>query len=174
MKYILTILSILIIAATCEVQPPQDCTTYDTIPVYHHYYDTTYIEIKYDQIDSYVRNWDYIGVEYIGNWDKSFKVNVFSDNENDTIRIRFWGQRIRLNTRKASNLNAYKVFLDKRFIKSVPVKSDILIKNIITFEIDSIQPLQPKNHNHIIELVPDGGYFVFNGYEVYFWTNPNL
>ena len=174
MKYILLLISILFTAATCEVQPPQDCTTYDTIPVYHHYYDTTYIEIKYDEIDSYYRDANYSGIQYIGSWTKMAGKGNYANKTTDTLRIRFWGQRIKIDTEKSPGHKAYKVFMDKKLLWSVPVYNDIHIPNITTFEIDSIQPLQPKNHNHIIELVPDGGYFVFNGYEVYFWPNPNL
>ena len=35
-----------------------------------------------------------------------------------------------------------------------------------------LQPLNPNDHNHVIELVPDGGYFVLNSLTIHYFVNP--
>jgi hypothetical protein len=160
-------------SAMCEVRPPQPCEYYDTIRIY--VYDTIYI---YDtipkpvvEIDSFTRDAHYTGLQYIGSWTKMNNATTgqrgaFANKSTDTLRYVAYGFKYQIHTEKMDHHAAYKVFVNKKLIKSVNVQSPTTICDEKTFEIEL------PSGNNIIELVPDGGYFVFNSFTVTFYVKP--
>lgn len=171
-NFCLILLAVIMLAAKCEIAPPQgDCV------------DTVYIPLRIDtvyQIDTVciepekplesecfeIDNQDQMyQVEYVGEWvhmnnpetgqSGSYPRNPTSGQ--DTIVIRSWLYKFGIRTEMHSGHTGYKVFIDDKLAEIVSVKASTFILDSLTYESDSL-----PDGNHVIKLVPNNGYFVFN------------
>ena len=120
---------------------------------------------------------DYHEIEYIGNWthmsiEKQGKTGSFANTNQDTARFKFWGYGVRIRTEEMERHTGYKVFIDHVFMGSVNVKNPINTTNNQTFLYMDLKPLKPDDHNHVLELVPNGGYFVLNSLTIHYYVDP--
>ena len=123
---------------------------------------------------------DFHQIEYIGNWvhmnnvnpDGSIQTGSFASSESDTAKFGFWGYGIQIRTELMEHHEAYKVFIDGKFIQSVNVKNAVNTTHNLTYSFMELKPLTPNDHNHVLELVPDGGYFVLNTLTIHYYVDP--
>ena len=115
---------------------------------------------------------DYHQIEYVGNWkhmtiEEQGKTGSFASTKSDTARYAFWGYGIQIRTELMSGHEAYKIFIDDKFIQSVNVKNEINTTHNLTYS-----NMNLLTGNHVLELVPDGGYFVLNTLTIHYYTDP--
>ena len=123
---------------------------------------------------------DYYQIEYIGNWihmnnlqpDESIQTGSYANTENDTARYEFWGYGIQVRTELIDHHKAYQVIIDGEFIESINVENPVNTTHNLTYSNMKLQPVRPGDHNHVIELVPDGGYFVLNTLTIHYFVDP--
>ncbi len=119
-------------------------------------------------------------IEYIGNWvhmnnvnsDGSIQTGSYANTESDTARYGFWGYGVQIRTELSGRHEGFKVFIDKIYMGSVNVKNTINTANNLTYSFMDLKPLKPNDHNHVLELVPDGGYFVLNTLTIHYYVDP--
>ena len=110
---------------------------------------------------------DYHQIEYIGNWVHMSKGGSYANNASDTARFAFWGYGVQVRTELMSGHKAYQVIIDGEFIESVNVENDVNTVNNLTYS-----SMELSTGNHVIELVPDGGYFVLNSMTIHYYVDP--
>jgi hypothetical protein len=110
---------------------------------------------------------DYHQIEYIGNWTHMDKGGSYAHTNQDTARYAFWGYGIQIRTELMSHHSAYKIFIDGKFIESVNVKNPINTSHNLTYS-----NMELSTGNHILELIPDGGYFVLNTLTIHYYVDP--
>ncbi len=123
---------------------------------------------------------DYHQIQYIGNWvhmnnlqpDSTIQTGSYANTNQDTARYGFWGYGVQIRTELSGTHEAYKIFIDGNFIQSVNVKNPVNTANNLTYSFMGLKPLKPNDHNHILELVPDGGYFVLNTLTIHYYVDP--
>ena len=115
---------------------------------------------------------DFHQIEYIGNWRHMSNGGSYSNTENDTARYTFWGYGVQIRTELMEKHEAYKIFIDGNFIQSVNVKNPVNTTHNLTYSFMDLKPLKPNDHNHVLELVPDGGYFVLNTLTIHYYVDP--
>lgn len=102
-------------------------------------------------------------VEYVGNWVHMTQVGQtgsYAKNETDTIIIRACGYQYGIYTELAVNHTGYKVFVNDEYDTTINTYSDTFVLDSLTYVTDSL-----PDKNNVIKLVPDSGYFTFNGWE---------
>ena len=113
---------------------------------------------------------DYHQIEYIGNWKHmghGGSYNIDKTSRLDTARFAFWGYGVQIRTELMSHHKAYQVIIDGEFIESINVQNDVnTVKNL------TYSNMELSTGNHIIELVPDGGYFVLNSLTIHYYVDP--
>lgn len=118
---------------------------------------------------------DYHQIEYLGNWKHMGHGGSYNINETsrlDTARFAFWGYGVQVRTELMSHHKAYQVIIDGEFIESVNVQNDVNTVKNLTYSTMELKPLTTDDHNHVIELVPDGGYFVLNSLTIHYFVDP--
>ncbi len=123
---------------------------------------------------------DYHQIQYIGNWvhmhnlqpDLTIQTGSFAKTNQDTARYEFWGYGVRVRTELSENQEGFKVFIDDIYMGRVNVKNPINTANNLTYSYMDLKPLKPNDHNHVVELVPDGGYFVLNTLTIHYYVDP--
>ena len=117
---------------------------------------------------------DYHQIEYIGNWthmnnlqqDGSVQTGSYASTELDTARFIFWGYGIQIRTELMENHAAYKIIIDGEFIESINVKNPTNTTHNLTYS-----NMELTTGNHVLELVPDGGYFVLNTLTIHYYVD---
>ena len=110
---------------------------------------------------------DYHQIEYVGNWRHMSNGGSYSNTENDTARYAFWGYGVQIRTELMEKHEAYKIFIDGKFIQSVNVKNPANTTHNLTYS-----NMNLSTGNHVLELVPDGGYFVLNTLTIHYYVDP--
>ena len=110
---------------------------------------------------------DYHQIEYVGDWIHMDKGGSFANTLNDTARFSFWGYGVQIRTELMSHHKAYQVIIDGEFIESINVEYPNNTVNNLTYS-----NMELSTGNHIIELVPDGGYFVLNSLTIHYFIDP--
>lgn len=113
---------------------------------------------------------DYHQIEYVGDWKHmshggSYNINELS--KLDTARFEFWGYGVQVRTELMSHHKAYQVIIDGKFIENINVKNDVNTLHNLTYS-----NMELSTGNHVIELVPDGGYFVLNSLTIHYYVDP--
>ncbi len=119
-------------------------------------------------------------IKYIGNWvhmnnlqpDSTIQTGSFANTSQDTARYEFWGYGVQVRTELNESHEGLKVFIDKIYMGTVNVKNTINTANNLTYSFMGLKPLKPNDHNHVLELVPDGGYFVLNTLTIHYYVDP--
>lgn len=110
---------------------------------------------------------DYHQIEYLGNWVHMDKGGSFANTLNDTARFEFWGYGVQIRTELMDHHKAYQVIIDGKYIESINVQHPNNTVNNLTYS-----NMELSTGNHIIELVPDGGYFVLNSLTIHYFVDP--
>ena len=116
---------------------------------------------------------DYHQIEYVGNWkhmtlSKHGKTGSFANLETDTARYMFWGYGLEIRTELDQGHKAYQVLIDGKFIESINVNDSINTTNNLTYS-----NMELTTGNHVLELVPDGGFFVLNSLTIHYYADPD-
>ena len=110
---------------------------------------------------------DYHQIEYLGNWIHMSHGGSYANDLIDTARFAFWGYGVQIRTELMNHHKAYQVIIDGKFIESVNVENDVnTVKNL------TYSNMELNTGNHVIELVPDGGYFVLNSLTIHYYIDP--
>ena len=110
---------------------------------------------------------DYHQIKYVGNWKHMSNGGSYSNSESDTASFAFWGYGIQIRTELMAGHEAYKIFIDGKFIQSVNVKNQINTTHNLTYSNMTL-----STGNHFLELVPDGGFFVLNSLTIHYYVEP--
>ncbi len=111
---------------------------------------------------------DYHQIEYIGDWTHmNHKPGSYANTKNDTARFVFWGYGIQIRTELMRHHKAYQVIIDGKYIESINVENPINTTHNLTYS-----NMDLTTGNHIMELVPDSGYFVLNTLTIHYFVDP--
>lgn len=116
-------------------------------------------------------NLDGTGLQLIGDWTRvrnDLQDGVWSHSNQDTIRYRFYGFGVKIETEMMPGHTGYQVLINGRKLGNVNTQSDEVIYNQATYINTGLE-----QGNHIIDIVPDNGYFTFNRFVVYFYVAPD-
>ena len=110
---------------------------------------------------------NYHQIEYIGNWVHMDKGGSYANTQSDTARYTFWGYGVEVRTELMQHHKAYQLLIDGNFIESINVKDTSNTANNLTYS-----NMELETGNHILELIPDGGYFVLNSLTIHYFVDP--
>ena len=118
---------------------------------------------------------DYHQIEYIGNWthmnneqpDGTIQTGSYANTENDTARYEFWGYGIQVRTELMEHHDSVEVRIDHKHIETINVKSPGNTTNNLIYS-----NMELITGNHVLELIPDGGYFVLNTLTIHYYVDP--
>ena len=115
---------------------------------------------------------DYHQIKYIGNWvhmtiEEQGKTGSWPKTLNDTARYEFWGYGVQVRTELMEGHEAFDVFINNKYIETINVKNPINTVNNLVYS-----NMELSTGNHIIELVPNGGYFVLNSLTIHYFVDP--
>ncbi len=120
---------------------------------------------------------DYHQIQYVGDWvhmtiEKNGKTGSYAGTNQDTARFKFWGYGVQIRTELWERHKSYQVIIDGKFIESINVENPINTTHNLTYSNMDLKPMRPDDHNHVLELVPDGGYFVLNTLTIHYYVDP--
>ena len=110
---------------------------------------------------------NYHQIEYIGNWKHMSNGGSYANRNIDTARFEFWGYGVQIRTELMHHHKVYQVLIDGEFIESVNVKNPVNTTHNLTYSNMGL-----VTGNHVLELVPDGGYFVLNTLTIHYYVDP--
>ena len=110
---------------------------------------------------------NYHQIEYIGNWVHMNNGGSYAKTINDTARFAFWGYGVQVRTELMEHHKMYQVFINGKFIENVDVQNPVNTTHNLTYS-----NMNLKTGNHILELIPDGGYFVLNTLTIHYYADP--
>lgn len=115
---------------------------------------------------------DYHQIEYIGDWahmtiEEHGKTGSYAGTNQDTARFKFWGYGVQIRTELMSHHDSVQVIIDRKHITTINVNSPVNTTHNLVYS-----NMELSTGNHILELVPDGGYFVLNTLTIYYYIDP--
>ncbi len=111
---------------------------------------------------------DYHQIEYIGNWTHmDHKPGSYANTKNDTARFVFWGYGVQIRAELMKHHDSVEVRLNHKHIETINVKSPVNTTNNLIYS-----NMELTTGNHVLELVPVGGYFVLNTLTIHYYIDP--
>ena len=121
---------------------------------------------------------DYHQIDYTGNWthmtiEEHGKTGSYAGTSQDTARFSFWGYGVQIRTELMERHRKFIVIIDAVVMDTIDVQNPINTTHNLVYSYMELKPLKPADHNHVLELVPYGGFFVLNTLTIHYYVDPN-